>query len=112
MIKDIEAFWKEIDKVRQEKGLNWRALVGGNSKSASEYKMNISLRRLLELQETLNVSILNILPYDTFEPAGKVSKNPATTNKMEQIYKLTRSDNWMEDEKTVQKVQAIGRTIE
>ncbi|MGL4697104.1 hypothetical protein [Enterococcus larvae] len=111
MIKDIEGFWEAIDKVRQEKGMNWVDLVGGNTKLAKEKRLNLSLRNILKIQEILGINILSILPYGTFEPAVKVVKNPETTNKMNQIYELTKSDNWMANEETVQRVQEIGRTI-
>lgn len=63
------------------------------------------------MQKKLEVSLLNTLIYELFEPAAPIEKNPKSPEKMEQIYQWIQSDNWMEDEKIVQKVQELAKTI-
>lgn len=101
MIKDLEEFWTKVDEIRIVKNISWTALVGGNTTLTVNKKLNPSLKRLLKIQEILGVSLVNIVPYDSFENAGFVKKDPQARNKMDLIYKLTRNPEWINDPESV-----------
>lgn len=111
MIKDLEEFWTKVDEIRTARSISWTALVGGNTTLAVNKTLNPSLKKLLNIQEVLGVSLVNIVPYDSFENTGLVYKDPQTRNKMDLIYKLTRNPEWINDSESVRKVQEIGKTI-
>lgn len=110
-INTIEAFWEMIDGFRQEKELNWQDLVGANAKLAAEKKLNPSLAVILKIQEKLGVHFLTALPSELTDLEDQIEKDPWVPTKMAQIYDLTQSEQWMEDEETVNKVQALAETI-
>lgn len=110
-IKTIEAFWEMIDEFRQEKELNWQDLVGANAKLAADKKLNPSLAVILKIQEELGVNFLTPLPMELLDLDDQIEKDPCVPTRMAQIYDLIQSDQWMEDEETVRKVQMLAETI-
>ncbi|WP_086350271.1 hypothetical protein [Candidatus Enterococcus clewellii] len=110
-IKTIEDFWEAVDSFRQERELNWQDLVGPNAKLAAEKKLNPSLTVVLGIQEKLGISFFTTLPIDISDIDEDIKKDPWVPTKMAQIYDLIQSDQWMEDEEVVKKVQELAETI-
>lgn len=110
-IQTISDFWAVVDEIRIKRELNWSDLVGGKAKLAVSRRWNPSLADIFQMQERLNVTILNTFVYELVESEQAVYKDPETSNKMQLIYQLLQTDNWMENEEVVQKVQGIAKTI-
>ncbi|WP_086314761.1 hypothetical protein A5821_002376 [Enterococcus sp. 7F3_DIV0205] len=110
-IKTITDFWEVIDEIRIKKELNWSELVGGKAKLAGSRRWNPSLTYILQIQKRLDIDILNTIAYELSESEQILNKDPETPNKMKLIHQWIQSDNWMEDEEIVKKVQEIAKTI-
>ena len=110
-ITTIEEFWEAIDACRNEKGLTWKKLMGANAELAASGKMNPTLNKLIDMQETLGIDLFHLVNRLSLDPEVEVIKDPETPKKMEQIYQLTLEESWIEDEALVQKVQELGTTI-
>ncbi|MGM0219056.1 hypothetical protein [Enterococcus sp. AZ126] len=110
-IKTIEEFWEAIDEIRIKKELNWADLVNEKDKLAASKKWNPTLNHILKIQKKLDVELISTLSYQLFESEIEITKDPETSKKMKLIYKWIQSDDWMENEEIVQKVQQIAGTI-
>lgn len=110
-IKTVTDFWEVIDEIRIKKELSWSELVGGKAKLATSQRWNLPLTHILQIQNKLDMNIMNTIVYELTELEQVVSKDPETPNKMRLIYKWIQSDQWMEDEEVVKKVQDIAKTI-
>lgn len=110
-ITTIEEFWEAIDEIRTEKEMNWKEIAGSNAKLALRKKWNPTLASILQMQKRLDVNLVNTVAYELFETDILVKKDPESPKKMDRIYQLIQSENWMENEKTVRKVQEVARTI-
>ncbi|MGX7149807.1 hypothetical protein [Enterococcus ureasiticus] len=110
-IKTINDFWEVIDEIRMKKELNWTELVGGKAKLAASQRWNPPLTYILQIQKKLDIDIMNTFVYELVESEQLVDKDPETPNKMKLIHQWIQSDNWMEDEELIQKVQEVAKTI-
>lgn len=110
-IKTINDFWEVIDEIRIKKELNWLELVGGKAKLAASHRWNPPLTYILQIQKKLDIDITNTVVYELAESRQLVKKDPETPKKMKLIYQWIQSDNWMENEELIQKVQEIAKTI-
>ncbi|MGM0220041.1 hypothetical protein [Enterococcus sp. AZ126] len=111
MIKNLEEFWTKIDEIRIRKNITWKVLFGGNGSLAANKTLNPTLKSILSMQEILGVSLINILPDETFENSGLIKKDPKAREKMDLIYRLTKNPEWMTNQRIVEQVQEIGKTI-
>ncbi|MGX2944196.1 hypothetical protein [Enterococcus alishanensis] len=57
----FETFWKNVDWHRQNKEINWYELVGGNSSVAKQGKLNVSLKKIADIAELLDIDDYAIL---------------------------------------------------
>lgn len=110
-IETVEEFWEVIDELRNDKELNWQELVGVNAKLAIEKRLNPTLTNILKLQETLGISILNVVSADFKDWECPTERDPDVPNKMKSIYKMICREDWMDNEETVHRVQEIGKSI-
>ncbi|MHC5215255.1 hypothetical protein ACYSNR_01210 [Enterococcus sp. LJL128] len=110
-ITTIEDFWDRVNELRIERELNWRELVGGNASLAAEKRFNPTLTRIFQMQEKLEVNLFNLPSENQPEIEEQFKKNPETPKKMTAIYDLTRTEDWMNDEQIVRRVQELAKTI-
>lgn len=110
-INTIEEFWNVVNDIRIEKELNWTDLVGKNAKLAISKKWNLTLNSMIQIQKKLDITLLHTVTYEGLESDYLIHKNPESPMKMALIYQLIQSEDWMQDEATVQKVQKIATTI-
>lgn len=62
--KILLIFWSNVEWYLVAKRLTWTALVGGQAALARRKKYNVSLRKVAEIAEMLEISDIQIL----FEP--------------------------------------------
>lgn len=60
--KDIKKiFWSNVDWHRENKGLPWVTVVGGNSSAAKKGVANVTLNKVQEIAEILDIDDYAIL---------------------------------------------------
>lgn len=110
-IVTMEEFWTIIDELRMRKGMSWRELVSGNAKLAIRKKWNLSLENILSIQKKLDVTLIKNVDREEILLNERIQKDPATSEKMNQIYQWICAENWMRNEEIVEKVQKLAKTI-
>lgn len=63
----LEVFWTNVDYFRNIHEMNWTELVGGNASLARKKKLNVSLKKIADIAETLDIDDYAIL----FEELGE-----------------------------------------
>ncbi|MBO0441639.1 hypothetical protein JZO69_14825 [Enterococcus sp. DIV0869a] len=91
--------------------MNWLEVAGCNAKLAASKEWNPTLKCILQMQKTLDINLVNTVAYELIESDSLITKDPESPKKMDLIYQWIQSDDWMEDEATVQKVQELATTI-
>lgn len=107
----MEEFRTVVDELRARKGMSWRELTSGNTKLAVRKTWNLSLENIFSIQKKLDVTLIKNVDCDEVLLNELIQREPATSEKMNQIYQWICTENWMRNEEIVEKVQKLAKTI-